>query len=140
MKDIKDGIIKRLDEFRPNIPKYDEQIKQGFDEPAFFVLQIDGAQQKEIDRKYKRSAMYDIHYFPDSRGLTEKSDCQSMAELLYGELEYIQGEGGKYRGLRMKHEVVADVLHFFISFDVRLIKSKAIDPKMQTLEQEEHLK
>jgi hypothetical protein len=140
VEDIKNGIIKRLDELYPDIPKYDEQIKQGFDEPAFFVLQMDGAQQKQLSRTYKRSAMYDIHYFPDRRGLAEKADCQSMAEQLYENLEYINGASSIYRSMRMKHEVVGEVLHFFVSYENRLIKTKVPEIKMQHLEQEEHLK
>jgi hypothetical protein len=124
----------------PSYPKYDEQIKQGFTEPCFFVQQIDGSQQREVGRRYRRMLLFNTMFFPDPDSLIEKSVCQAMAERLYEKLEYIVWDGITYRGLRLRHEVIDDVLHFFMSFDIHLLRERPVAPKMQTIEQEEHLK
>ncbi|GAA4828015.1 hypothetical protein GCM10023310_00890 [Paenibacillus vulneris] len=137
-EDVKNGILKQLDALGLDIPLYDERIKQGFQEPAFFVLLLNSNQTREVDRRYRRKLLFDIHYFPDPISPV-KVACNSVAEQLYEFLEYIEWDGNRYRGFDMHHEIVDDVLHFFISFEVFMIKQKPVEVKMQHLKQEERL-
>lgn len=135
MEEIKKAIIKRLTTAFPAANTYGEQIKQGFKEPCFFVQQIDGAQLRGIDRQYNRTAVFDVHYFPDGASLKAKEECNAMAAQLYDVLEYVRWQDDLFRGLNLRHEVVDDVLHFFINFNVRMRRVVPQPPKMQAMEQ-----
>lgn len=139
MEAIKNAIISRLVARDPELPVYDERVEQGFQEPCFFVLQLSGGQTKEVDRRYRRTLMFDVHYFP-SDSSEKKTECQRVATQLYELLEYVEWGGSLYRGHEMKHEVVDDVLHFFLSYNVHLIRQKATAAKMQHLEMEGHIR
>lgn len=139
IEEIKSGLVKRLDALDDRIPVHPEQIKQGFKEPAFFVLLLNSAQDREVDRRYRRALLFDVHYFP-SKGSKPNAECHTMADRLYEALEYIPTPSGLVRGSRMRHEVVDGVLHFFISFELHLLRQKAADPKMRTIEQEGYIK
>lgn len=135
---ILNGILGKLDEMDPDLPKYVEQVKQGFDEPAFFVMQLNSGQTKGLDRRYMRSLLFNVHFFPHPNSLTKKEDCRTMGERLYKALEYIN-VNGPVRTKDMKYEVVDEVLHFFLSFSVHLMKEKPPESKMLILEQEVQL-
>ena len=137
--DIKNGILARLEELEPEYPKYVEEVKQGFVEPAFFVHLINGEQQHELNKRYKRMLLFNVRFLPDSKSLTENSACHSMAERLYGKLRYIVWGGITYHGLRLKHEVIDSVLHFFVSFEIRIVEQLEPVPKMNKIEMEAHL-
>lgn len=136
---IKYALIKQLASRDPELPVYDEQVQQGFQEPCFFVLMLNSGQTKEVDRRYRRALLFDVHYFPADT-LDKKSECNKVAEQLYEQLEYVEYDGNLYRGQNMRHEVVGDVLHFFVSFDIHLMREKPSVPKMRTLEQEGHIR
>lgn len=136
---IKYALIKQLASRDPELPVYDEQVQQGFQEPCFFVLMLNSGQTKEVDRRYRRALLFDVHYFPADT-LDKKSECNRIAEQLYEQLEYVEYGRNLYRGQNMRHEVVGDVLHFFVSFDIHLMREKPILPKMRTLEQEGHIR
>lgn len=138
MEAIKNAIISRLVARDPELPVYDERVEQGFQEPCFFVLQVSSRQTKEVHRRYRRVMMFDVHYFPGN--LDKKTECQRVAEQLYEQLEYVEWGGILYRGHEMKHEIVDDVLHFFLSYSVHLIRQKANAAKMQHLEMGGHIR
>ncbi|MFH5185727.1 DUF6838 family protein [Paenibacillus sp. TAB 01] len=137
---IKNGILARLSEIDPELPLYDEQIKQGFTEPAFFVLQVNSGQTRGVNRRYIRSLLFNVHFFPDPKSLTKKEDCRAIAERLYEAMVYVEVDGQLCRGLDHRYEVIDDVLHFFVGFTVHLMKTADQVPKMQQLEQEGYLK
>ncbi|MCM3273662.1 phage tail terminator family protein [Paenibacillus elgii] len=140
MEQIVNGITKRLADLFPAMNIYTERIEQGFVEPAFFVLQVDSSQQRGVNRRYIRSAMYDIHFFPDRQGTELKRECERVRDDLYEKMEYIKWDGTTYRGTGMRAEIVDDVLHFFLSFEVHLMRPKVAGPTMQHLEQEEYVR
>lgn len=136
---VKNGILARLDELEPDYDKYDEQIQQGFSEPAFFVRQIDGAQEQKLGQRFTRMLMFEIKFFPNPDSLTVKAACQNMASRLYESLVYVVWDGITYKGLRLRHEVIEDVLHFFVSFEVGMMAEKEPVPKMEKIDLEERL-
>lgn len=134
--DLKIGINNTLDKKFPNINIYGEEIKQGFEEPCFFIKILDSEQNKELNKRYKRYISFDIHYFSDKEDIN--SDCLDMTDKLYELLEYIEVNGDLYRAVNMKHEVVDSVLHFYLNFNFTVIKKdKDVDSaKMKKLTQE----
>ncbi|KAA1180691.1 DUF6838 family protein [Paenibacillus sp. B2(2019)] len=135
MQDIKNALIKKLSLFTPEYPVYDEAVEQGMKQPCFFVLRIEGGQNREINRRYRRLNSFDVHYFPHKDASAPREECELMAERLYSELEYVTGAEGGYRGIGMRDEIVDGVLHFFIQYNYHVVRTKATDVKMQTMKQ-----
>lgn len=117
----------------PDMDIYGEKIPEGFEAPCFFVKLLTAAQDKEIDRRYKRSHAFDIHFFP--KGHEYNRESHEMAEKLYEVLRMVDINGDLYKGTGMNHEIVDDTLHFFVDFDFHVMQQKDNVPTMQTLEQ-----
>lgn len=135
MQDIKNALIKKLSLFTPEYPVYDEAVEQGMQQPCFFVLLLESSQNREINRRYQRFNSVDVHYFPDRNAAAPREECELMAERLYSEIEYVAGIEGGYRGTGMRHEIVDGVLHFFVQYNYHIIRTKALEVKMQTMTQ-----
>lgn len=135
---IRSGVILALSDFFPTLDIYGEEINQGFEAPCFFVKLLTTAQDREMDRRYRRSHSFDIHYFPASADPNE--EAHGMAEQLYDKLRQVNIDGALYRGAGMTHEVVEGVLHFFVDFNFHVFAEKQPGIKMQTLNQEGRLK
>lgn len=135
---IRSGVILALSDLFPEMDIYGEGIEQDFDAPCFFVKLLTTGQDREMDRRYRRSYSFDIHYFPTSADPNE--EAHGMAEQLYDKLRQVNIDGELYRGAGMNHEVVDEVLHFFVDFNFHVFAEKPPGIKMQTLEQEGYLK
>ncbi|MEG6521135.1 phage tail terminator family protein [Desulfotomaculum sp. 1211_IL3151] len=135
VNDVREAVIAALNQHFPDIEIYGEEIKQGFEEPCFFVKLFPVAQDREFGRRYKRYHSFDIHYFAATN-----EDMHVMAERLYEHMEYIKVSGGTARGKKLRHEIVDGVLHFFVDYDFHIIREKQPYPKMQELEQEGYIK
>lgn len=135
---IRDGVILALSLLFPDMDIYGEKIPEGFEAPCFFVKLLTAGQDKEIDRRYKRSYAFDIHFFP--KGHDYNREGHEMAERLYDALRMVSIDGALYRGTGMNHEIVDDTLHFLVDFNIRVAEQKQENPKMKILKQEEHLK
>lgn len=137
MNDIVTGISQKLDsEFGERYIIYSEGIKQDLEEPCFFIDVLTSNQEKQMRRAYKKTIDCDIHYFSDKED-NINSDCLEIAGKLYQALEYIEVYGQKYRALKMKHEVVDDVLHFMLQFNYNILEIIKC-AKMKTLEVDMH--
>lgn len=131
INDLTIGISQALEKNVQNTTIYVEKIKQDFKEPCFFIKVLTSSQDKDLNVRYKKHIVYDIHYFSDQKNLN--TDCNNMTDKLYEILEYINVDGSLYRANKMTHEIVDDVLHFNISFDYRVIKEVEKPAKMQKL-------
>lgn len=133
--DVRVGVISALDAQCPTTPIYGEEIRQGFQEPCFFVKLLQGEHSQVLGRRYARTHSFDIHYFTGTNG-----DLHAMAEQLYGCLETIQAAGSTCRGQGMSHEIVDGVLHFLVSYDFHVLRERPEVPIMQDVQQEGGLK
>lgn len=124
---IINGISIKLDEiFNQDGDKYEiysEEIKQGLKEPCFFIKLLKSSKEQVIGNRYFRRQAFDIHYFPKSSTQSEK-EMLNMVDKLYEALEYIKCEDEIFRGTEMKHEIVDNVLHFFVDYNFYTIKEK----------------
>ncbi|RXM69428.1 phage tail terminator family protein [Clostridium tetani] len=137
INDLRIGINQALDKEFPNINIYGEEIKQGFEEPCFFIKILSSAQGKELNRRYMKNVHFDIHYFSEKEDIN--NDCLYMTDKLYEVLEYVPIGSSLYRASNMTHEVIDGVLHFFLQFNYHVIKEIEKTPKMKKLKQEVHL-
>lgn len=135
---IRDGVILALSNLFPDMDIYGEEIKQGFEAPCFFVKLLTTAQDRELNKRYKRFYAFDIHFFP--RGPDYNREAHGMAEKLYDKLRSLNIDGALYRGTSMTHEVVDRTLHFFVDLNFHVLTIKPIDPKMKTLTEEGFIK
>lgn len=133
INDLKIGINHTLDAKFPDINIYGEEIKQGFNEPCFFIKILSSSQNKEINRRYKKNVSFDVHYFSDKEDIN--SDYNDMSDKLYEMLEYIPIGNSLYRAVGMTHEVVDGVLHFFLQFNFHVLKEIEAAEKMNKLTQ-----
>ena len=134
INDLRIGINHALDKEFPNINIYGEEIKQGFEEPCFFIKILSSAQGKELNTRYSKNISFDVHYFSDKE--SSNNDCNDMTDSLYEILEYAQVGNSLYRATAMTHEVIDGVLHFFLQFNYKVIREVEKTPKMQTLDKE----
>lgn len=137
INDIRTAVLRRLGERFPDIKLYGEEIRQGFEEPCFFVKLLNASQTQELNIRYMRTHSFDIHYFPRDNANEEAHD---MAEKLYDALEWIEYNGVQYQGTGMNHEIVDGVLHFFVDYAFRVRRVVPEQPIMGLMEQEGYLK
>lgn len=133
INDLRIGVNQALDKEFFTITIYGEEIKQGFEEPCFFVKVLNSAQNKELNIRYKRNISFDIHYFSDKADVN--SDCLSMADKLYEVLEYVKVGNSSYRANDMTHEIIDGVLHFMLQFNYHVLKEIEAVEKINKLTQ-----
>ena len=126
------GISIKLNQvFGEDYEIYTSEIKQGLKEPCFFIKCLDVNQNQVIGSRYFRSQPFDIHYFPKTE---EDSELLETVEKLFDTLEYITLEDGDLlHGSKMNGEVADGVLHFFVNYDLHVLKEKVKDEPMGTL-------
>ncbi|MEC0232276.1 phage tail terminator family protein [Paenibacillus alba] len=133
--DIESGIVTKLKELEPDLPVYTEQIVPRPLESAFFIQLISSGQVKGLNRRYTRSLLYHIAFYPKPESVAKKEDCRRMGERLYAAMGIID-VNGPIRARNLSCEVVDEVLHFSLDFQVTLVEEKPIEPKMKNLDQE----
>lgn len=133
INDIRTAVFHKLAERFPDIKRFGEEIKQGFQAPCFFVKLLNASQTKELHPRYMRTHSFDIHYFPRDES---NADAHAIAEQLYDALEVVEFNGQKYRGTGMNHEIVDGVLHFFVEYNFHARREVPEVPKMADMEQE----
>lgn len=139
--EIRKAILRKINTFRDKDTKiYSESIEQGFQEPCFYIKEVNSSQNRELGNRYKREHLYDIHYFPNLNSSTKNTDMRAMAEVLYEQLEYIEVAGRPLRGYDMNYRIVDGVLHFFVRYPIFVRKEIDPIPKMENLEIEGGLK
>lgn len=125
IQDIITGIAQKLDE-KYGYPVHTERIEQGLSGPCFYIKLISSSGQQLIGPRYTRRLPFDVHFFP---GETDKnSQIYTVSEDLYDVLEYVGMGDDLVKATGMNHEVVDEVLHFMVNYNLILIKpSELID-------------
>ncbi|WP_330576567.1 phage tail terminator family protein [Defluviitalea raffinosedens] len=133
LENIKNAVSQKLNAlFGDSYKIYTEEIKQGLDPPAFFIQFLEPAQKQVLNNRYYRTYPLDIIFFPVENG-SEISQCESVAEILFDGMEYITVDDSLCRGTKMHYEIVDKVLHFFVQFNMHVLKSKSSDEYMKNL-------
>ncbi|MBV4423239.1 DUF6838 family protein [Clostridium tyrobutyricum] len=115
IKDVKDAVALKLSqEFKENII-YDEQVKQGFDPPAFFVQVIPIGTIRSSLLTKNPTLTIDIQFFPETECNDDLYDMQDKLEN-----SFISGIQVKDRFItitKTEHSIVDFVLHFQLDLD-----------------------
>lgn len=126
------GISQKLFEtFGLDYKIYTENVEQFLNPPCFYVELLQSSMQQIVSRRYRLENLFDIHFFTNEN--EPKNDFRRVADILYDALEYISVDNDLVRGLGMHYEIVDDVLHFFVSYNLILIKTIEPEEKMETL-------
>lgn len=111
---------------------YQNDVEQGLNEPCFFIVVLKPEVSPMIGRRFIKRNPFDIHYFPKNQG--DNREMFSIAEKLTEILDFIRIPGGDLlHGTGISYEVVDNVLHFFVSYNLPVMKT-ADEIYMETME------
>jgi hypothetical protein len=135
-----DGIAKALKKEYPSHVVHIDKVEQELNAPAFFIKNLVSGQEQKSDVRYQRNHSFDIHFFPSGTTGTTR-EIQEVAARLYMVLEYItlqeSVDGGTekslIRGTGMNYETVDGVLHFFVDYNLFILKKIPKEPHMEDL-------
>lgn len=136
---IVDAISVSLNEaFGDDYEIYTESVEQGLQEPCFSVSCLNPTNNLFRNKKYFRTNLFCIQYFPKS-SIEPKAECNAVLERLYDCLELItivenETTSSLTRGTRMKGEVVNGVLSFFVNYNMFVYKVEVPADEMESLE------
>ena len=111
IKDIINGIARKLAAEFKDIKIYSEKVEQGFAKPCFAINCESIDNHLYRGRRYRTDNNIDIHYYSDTR-----EDVNDVMSRLFRCLEYINIPGSVLRGENMKMEVKEDYCSFKVSY------------------------
>ena len=138
LNDVINGIAVQLDTLF-GYTVYIDSAKQDLAAPCFLIKAVTTSQEQEVDRFYKRQQKFDILYFPQNTEDPTR-EIETVTDALWMGLEYINMGSDIVRGVKMHREVVDDVLHFFVNYDIRVEKERPTTDLMRILNQKESVK
>ena len=115
------GISTTLDTAFEECEIYGEEIKQGLEEPCFFVKCMNPTKKLFLGKRYFRKNSFVVQYFPKSKH-SPNAECYEVGEELMQCLEYIPVLDAMLRGTAMNYEVIDGVLNFFVNYDCFVYK------------------
>lgn len=139
LNSIIDAIALKLsEEFGTEIPVYSEPVEQIENKPCFFVYLQTSNRKKMLGERYFMEQKFVIHYYPGTAN--KNSEILDTIERLNNALEYIVAEGDSLRGTKMNHEIVDNILNFFVNYNFYSYKQAEPKDKMENLMVEAGLK
>ena len=130
---IAQGIAKALyAEFGNQYKVHTEEQRQGFTGPCFFVFCINPTHELFFNRRYYRTNLFGIQFFPKD-GLHPRKECNDVTERLYKCLEWIRVPENLAMGSNMHTEFTDGVLTFFVNYNMFMVKPKE-QAYMETME------
>lgn len=111
------------DERKYNI--YTEHTEQGFEKPCFFINPISQSRKQELDNGFKKHIKLDILFFP--KGNKKNLEITEVMEIALDELAVLKIGNKKIKGRNIDIEVVDEVLHFIVDYDIHLVKASNIE-------------
>lgn len=132
------AISNTLEKKFPEAEIYVNKIKQGFEEPCFFIDLLNPSEKQIIGNRYLRSYLFDIVYFPKKKSSEEIFE---VLDKLYSVLEYIElDDSTLIRGNDRNSREEDKVLHFFVAYEMFIYKLDEEKPKMKKLDVNNGLK
>lgn len=110
---VRDAIVNTLHVAFPDIRIFDEPIKQGLNEPCFYVKVLDVAKLYKLNNTEHRTMLFDVHYFADSY-----QEVHDVAEGLFSVFGDFELQQSTLIITRQDYNIVDGVLHFFIAYKI----------------------
>lgn len=111
--------------------------------PCFYLKQLDQSQELSVGNRYGQEHSFDIWFMPNAADEVSdvREEIHKMAEAFFAELEYITlSDGSVVRGTDMHYRTTDGALHFFISYNLFILKEREKVEKMQSLKTEGAIK
>lgn len=103
-------------EFGERYEIFIEEIKQGLEEPCFFITCLNPTHKLFLGKRYFRQNNFCIQYFPESD--KKQQECLNVAERLTECLEVVNvATDTQIRGTNISYEIIDGVLNFFVNYD-----------------------
>lgn len=139
VNDVFDGIsIKLNEEFGDSYPIYSEQVDQHFTEKCFYIDLLKPLIQPYVGDRYLRIYPFDIRFYPIENNNMNVQMCD-VADKLIEVLRYITVDGNLVRGINMNYEIVDDVLHFMVQYNI-IVKRIKEQEFMETYDLDQFVK
>lgn len=98
-------------------------------EAAYFrIIPLKQSRVPGAGNRYRQYQAFEVAYHPLDNVLAP--ECMDVLSQLFDTLEYIQVEGRKTRGDKMEGEIREGVLHFYIHYDLFVVKEQE-DERME---------
>lgn len=131
LNEIIAGISRKLyDTFGFTI--YVENVAQGLIMPCFLIRPININHEQIMGMRYYMHNSFDICYFSSEKNL--KHNLFAIGEQLQTEMEYIAlGNNDLLHATGSRFEIIDDVLHFFVNYNLVMRKEQVNEDAMETL-------
>ena len=137
--DIIKGISSTIKKEFPSMEIKVNEIQQGFNNPCFFIKMLKLDEKQIIGERYFRRYFFDVRFHPDEN--KKSQSVWGVADKLQDILELITTpEGHLIRGTDRNAEVEDNVLHYFVSYNMFVIKPKNQEEHMGNLQQKQGVK
>lgn len=101
---------------------YTENIEQGFDTPCFSISFLNGSNTQIVGNRYNSNKTFTIEYHPKNEPvdgiIRNRKECYDVAATLEVMLKSIIVDSKNVRGTNITYEVVEDILHFFVDYNL----------------------
>ena len=139
LDDVIKGISTTIINSFPGSEIYVNEIQQGFKEPCFFIKMLKLDEKQVIGERYFRRYFFDVRFYPDKN--KKNQSIWGVADKLQDILEMINTpEQHLLRGTDRNAVVEDDVLHYFVSYNMFVIKPKNQEEHMENLQQKQGVK
>lgn len=137
--DVTLAIANQLAKIVPDATIYREQQEQSFDEPSFYVYEINTTSKGELMSYEARKHLYCVMWFPDSKqddpGIKEQ--CENMRSMLLDEFQRL--DELSLAILDKEAKIIDGALQLTFKLRYRVARQNTT-PKLESLEQQGGLK
>lgn len=135
LNDILEAVTRRLDELTDGrITIYEDAVKQDLKEPCFFVQFLEPSERPMIGQRYYQQMDMCIQYMAGDIPQLSR-ELNRVAGILMDGMEYITlSDGSLLRGTGRSHRAEEDVLSFFVSYNMFVVKERPQEEPMDGLQ------
>jgi hypothetical protein len=125
---------------------YKEKIVQNWNKPCFFIWTVDVSQEKLMNNNYSLIYQMNVRFHPrDDDKTTYETLCgigtmlfETLSEIELPLMVYVDGgiaeQNKPVRGTQMSYQVTDDVLQFFVTYTLKVMKGGSSRITMENLE------
>lgn len=134
---IKSAMAKTLALNYPEVTLYKNKVSQGMKKPCFFITQLETENTEIRKNVFKRVYLMSVRFHKDNALRIDLDSVGFDLLSIFNTLE-LDGESVCY-GKNLKYEIVDNVLQFFVTYTLNIIK-KVENTKVDNLDIKEGVK
>ena len=118
-------------EFGSDYEIYVDDVKQGLNEPCFFIKALNSTNNRYLGNRRKLTNPFVIQYFPKSN--KPKTECNDVSDRLMNILDMITVDEDKILGSNMQCQVTDNVLTCTVNYNFFGYKNVAKEPTFEDI-------